>query len=274
MISIIIVAYKSQQLIKYLFKSAELATISVPHEFIIVDNASHDGTKEFIQTHYPHVTYIENTENLGYAKACNIGLRAAQGDHLLFLNQDIIMRPGSVEALKKYLDDNPSVGMVGPKLMKPNGEVQDSCRRFPSFFIPLYRWGVTRRIPWVRYKFADYRMEDFDYNSPREVDCLAGAALMARRSAIDAVGGWDERFFFYIEDIDWCRRFWQNNWKVAFVPDSTMLHYYGKASTDSSSVLALLISPMTRAHFISWLKYFKKYFSQPIPIASPSARDL
>lgn len=274
MISIIIVSYKSQQLIKYFFKSFEMAHVSVPHEFIIVDNASHDGTKEYIEREHPQVKFVENTHNLGYATACNIGTRAANGDYLLFLNQDIVVKPGSIEALAKYLDEHTDVGMVGPKLMKPSGAVQDSCRRFPNFLTPLYRWAVTKHIPWVRRQFAEYSMQDFDYNATREVDCLAGAALMVRRAAAVAVGGWDERFFFYIEDIDLCRRLWAHNWKVVFVVRSEMFHYHGKESTESSSVLSIFFSRTTRWHLLSWLKYFQKYFRQDIPIASPSARHL
>lgn len=274
MISIIIVAYKSQQLIKYFFKSFEKAGVTVPHEFIVVDNASHDGTREYLERNHHAVKYIENTHNLGYAKACNTGMRVASGEYFLFLNQDIIVLPGSIEALKKYLDAHQDVAFVGPKLTKPSGELQATCRRFPSIAVPLYRLRHLARIPYVAHRIADYLMEDYDHSTPREVDWIIGAALMVRRSAVAEVGAWDERFFMYFEDADWCRRFWQKNWKVVYLPESTMFHYYGQESTESPSLRSIFTAPTTRIHIMSWFKYFKKYFQEDIPIASPSARHL
>ncbi len=274
MISIIVVGYKSQQLLKYFFKSFEKVNVSAPHEFIVVDNASHDGTKEMIEKFHPQVTYIENTHNLGYAKACNIGMRAASGDYFLFLNPDIIVLPGSIEALQKYLEEHLDVAVVAPKLTKPSGLLQATCRRWPPFATPFYRLRRLASFKPIARRIADYLMEDYDHERPREVDWVIGGATMVRRSATTEVGMWDEQFFMYFEDADWCRRFWDKNYKVVYLATTSMFHYYGQESTESPSIRSIISSRTTRAHISSWLKYMRKYFRKDIPLASPSARHL
>lgn len=274
MISIIIVGYKSHQLLKYFFKAFEKVAVLVPHEFIVVDNASHDGTKEMMGKDHPQVTYIENADNLGYAKACNIGMRAANGEFFLFLNPDIIVMPGSIEALLQYLENHADVAVVAPKLTKPSGLLQATCRRWPQFGTPFYRLRQLARFTFIAHRIADYLMEDYDHLEPREVDWVIGGAIMVRRLATVDIGPWDEQFFMYFEDADWCRRFWDKNWKVVYLATTSMFHYYGQESTESPSIRSILTSRTTRAHIASWLKYMRKYFRKDIPVASPSHRGL
>lgn len=274
MISIIIVGYKSNQLLKYFFKAFEKAVVVAPYEFIVVDNASHDGTKEMIQKDHPQVRYIENTHNLGYAKACNIGMHVASGEYFLFLNPDIIVLPGSIESLQKYLEEHADVGAIAPKLTKPSGLLQATCRRWPPFATPFYRIRRLASFKPIARRIAEYLMEDYDHLAPREVDWVIGGAIMVRRLAAIDVGAWDEQFFMYFEDADWCRRFWGKNWKVVYLATTHMFHYYGQESTESPSIRSIITSRTTRAHIASWLKYMRKYFRKNIPIASPSHRGL
>lgn len=259
-LSIIITHYKSPALLKLCLKSIREAAGDKNHEIIVVDSESDEETQEMIADLFPHVAFIPFQQNVGYAKLVNAGLKASRSNYLLILNSDIVILKDSIEKLLEFMDLNPRVGIAGPRLLNMNGSPQDSCFRF---YTP--QTIAFRRTFLGRFGFAQKALEQFlmrgaakDRN-PLEVDWLMGSAMMVRRSAAQRVGELDERFFMYFEDVDWCRRFWENGYNVVYVPQSGMIHYHQKASRRKGGILDVLINKLTRTHIRSAFLYFSKH---------------
>jgi GT2 family glycosyltransferase len=190
-----------------------------------VDNDSRDAAPAGLP---PGVRVIANTENVGYARAVNQGTRATTGEFVLVMNPDCEVRPGAIEALIRWLREHPRTAVAGPKLLNPDGSLEFSARSFPGPLTFLFnRYSLLTKLfpgnPWSR----AYLLSDWDHASVRDVDWLSGACLAVRRSAIDAVGGMDERFFMFNEDVDWCRRMKAAGWAVTYVPDAVVMHHVG-----------------------------------------------
>lgn len=268
-LSIIILNYKSRGLVKQCVKTIGLCAPSVSHEIIVVDNDSKDGTGEMLAAAFPHVRFIQSSANVGYAAGNNIGIRAARGRYVVIMNPDITVRPGALEAMTAFMDANPDVGIMGPKLVHPDGSIDPSCYRFPTYAIPVYRRTPLGRLQSARVAVAKYLMEDYDKQATTDVDWLLGAVLMVRREALDGVGMLDERYFLYFEDTDWCRRFWQAGWRVVYYTGAKMVHYHERLSAQGN----WLVSPFrksTRIHISSCIKYFRKW--QGVEIARDKER--
>ena len=232
-------------------------------EIVVVDNASGDGLGEFLAIKYPDVKFIAASQNDGYAAGNNLGIKAATGRYVLIMNPDITVRPGSIDALVKFMDEHPNVGICGPKLIKPNGRVDESCYRFHRWTTPLYRRTPLGRLPIGLSENSRYIMDDFNRLETREVDWLLGAVLMARRAALDKVGLFDEKYFLYFEDTDLCRRFWQAGYRVVYFTGSTMVHCHERASAQ----VLWLFGPLNRAareHIKSCIYYFRKWGTKSV----------
>jgi hypothetical protein len=199
-------------------------------QIVVVDNASSDGSAEMVRERFPHITLIESPRNSGFAGGYNRAAREARGRHLLVLNPDTIVMPGALSTLVRYLDDNEAAGAAGPCLLNPDGSLQFSCRRFPRPMAALFRNTPLAKLA-PRNRFTrEYLMSDWDHETGREVDWLSGAAICIRREAWEQVGGFDEGFFMYAEDIDWCLRAHQRGWRICYVPSARVVHAIGRSS--------------------------------------------
>lgn len=263
-LSIVILNYKSKNMVKECLRGIKSVGINLNYEIIVVDNASGDGIGKMLKENFPDVKFIVSPENVGFAAGNNLGIKAANGRYVLIMNPDIAIFQGSVEALVKYMDTHPDVGLAGPKLLNPDGTVQYSVCRFPGRFTPLYRRTPLGRTEAGKREIARYLMKDWDHGEAREVDWMLGACLIVRRESLEKVGLFDERFFLYFEDTDWCRRFWEAGWKVAYAPESSMVHFHRRESAESS-LLASLFKKTTQIHILSSIKYFLKYRGKPNP---------
>jgi GT2 family glycosyltransferase len=263
-LSIVILNYHSKNLIQQLVKGITALHIPLQHEIIVVDNNSKDGIEAVLAEQHPSVIFVQSSENRGYAAGNNLGIAKAQGKYILILNPDIVVVNDAIQKLYAFMEAHPEVGIAGPKLTYPNHELQESCSRWPSILMPLYRrtWlkNTSRGKKWLQHYF--YR--DWDHNENREVDWLNGASLIIRKEALIKVGLLDERFFLYLEDTDWCRRFWESGYKVYYVADATMFHYHKRSSAESG-LLQSLFRRSSRAHIVSFIKYLWKYRKKPIP---------
>ena len=177
---------------------------------------------------------------------------------MLVLNPDIVIKPGSLQILVRELQTQPRVGLVAPKLIFPDGSLQYSCLRWQTPAIVAYRRTALGRTPWGRRRLARYLMEDFDHNAPCDVDWVLGGAMLVRKKALEEVGGLDERYQLYFEDMDWCRSFWQAGWRVRYEPRAVMIHHHRRESARLPGLLGLA-NPLARVHIASSIKYFAKH---------------
>ena len=200
-------------------------------ETIVCDNNSEDGSPAMVAAEFPWARLLAQRENLGFTGGQNLMIGARKAPHVLLLNSDTVVHPGALGGLLDYLAANPEVGIVGPKLLNPDGSLQLSCRRFPNPLAALFRnTPLGRLFPNNRFT-REYLMADFEHDVPREVDWVSGAALLARGELVERIGGLDPEFFMFCEDVDWCWRAWKAGYKVVYLPSSTITHAIGR-STD------------------------------------------
>jgi len=257
-LSIIILNYRTAKLVRQCIKTVKLYEPAASYEIIVVDNDSHDGVEEMLRQNYPEVKFVQTGGNRGYAAGNNTGIRQSIGRYLLILNPDITVKPGSIDAAVGYMERHQDIGLLGPKLVKPDGSVDESCYRFPSRLIPLYRRTPLGKLAAGRRALNQYLMVDYDRQMTRDVDWLLGAVLVVRRAALKQVGLFDERFFLYFEDTDWCRRFWQAGYRVVYYVGAEMVHYHERLSARGNWFTSLF-RRSTRVHITSWLKYLRKW---------------
>ncbi|MGH9068410.1 MAG: glycosyltransferase family 2 protein [Acidimicrobiales bacterium] len=195
-------------------------------EVVVVDNGSADGSVRSLVRADPEVVVVDPGRNLGYGAGVNRGLAAGGAEMVLVANPDIVVAPGTVAALVESLDARREVGLVGPRVEEPDGTLYPSARTFPSLtdsighgFVGL----VAPGNPWSR----RYKMAAWDHCEAREVDWVSGACFLARRALLDALGGFDESYFMYSEDVDLCWRAARAGWRVTYQPAATVTHVQG-----------------------------------------------
>jgi len=225
---------------------------SLIREVIVVDNASADGSPDMVADQFPEVKLIRSRENLGFACANNLGLKHASATCLALINSDVIVHPGCFEKLVAFLESHREAGLVGPKIFGSDGRLQRTCRRLPTLWNTFCRsLALDNLFPrWSL--FSGREMRHWNQTSQAEVDVLNGCFWLARRQAVDKVGGLDERFFFYAEDVDWCKRFRDAGWKVVFVPEATATHFGGGSSNNAPLHYSI---EMLRANLAYWRKH-------------------
>lgn len=257
-LSILIVHTYELKTLRQTLRGIRRAAPQLNLEIIVIDNNPAAGLRDLLKSQFQEVRYIKNDKNLGFGGAMNVGIRASKGEYVLVFNPDIIVQPGSLEELKRFMDDSPDVGIVGPRLMNPDNTLQHSCYRLPTAMLPAYRRTPLGKLPRGRRAVERYLMTHDDHSQTMDVDALIGAALFTRRSALEKVGLFDERFFLYYEDNDLCRRFWENDYRVVYHPDAQMVHYHKRASGQGNLVQQLL-SKFAWIHMHSFWKYLMKY---------------
>ncbi|MBI4599382.1 glycosyltransferase family 2 protein [Candidatus Uhrbacteria bacterium] len=256
-LSLIIVNYKQAGLTRECIKNLKAHACRFATEIIVVDNSNDRALREMLGQRYGDVRSIPLARNVGFAAGNNRGIEAARGRYIALVNYDIIPLPGALDTLIEYMDAHQDVGIAGPRLHNPDGGIQQSCYHFPSLLTPVYRRLFFGTLPFGKRHLEHYLMSAEDMSKPKDVDWLQGSFLIVRRSALEEVGLLDEQFFMYLEDTDWCRRFWCHGWKVRYVPSARMLHLHLRDSAHTMG-LAALRNRLTRIHNYSALKYFIK----------------
>jgi GT2 family glycosyltransferase len=251
-ISIVIVGWNAKHYLELCLESLEQAPLSRSMETFVVDNASTDGSAEMIERRFPWVKVIKSVENLGFAKGNNLAIRQCQGRYIALVNPDVIVFPGCLDALADFLDQNPKVGNVGPRVLNPDMSLQSTCRRFPTLWNNFCSaTGLATKFKNSRF-FAGEHMFYFPHDRTMPVDVLVGCFTMIRREAFDAVGLLDEGLFMYGDDVDWCRRCWKAGWEVVFFPGAQAIHDRGKI-TASFPVRFAVAQQRSILHY--WFKH-------------------
>jgi N-acetylglucosaminyl-diphospho-decaprenol L-rhamnosyltransferase len=205
------------------------ASAGGPPEVVVVDNASTDGSAAAVEAGFPEVTVVRGRANVGFSRANNRGVATTRAAVVAAVNPDVEVEPGTAATLLARFDAEPDLGAVGPRVSNPDGSQYPSARTVPAGTDAAGHAllaGVWPENPFTR----RYRRLDADWSVPQDVDWLSGSALWVRRSAFDAVGGWDERFFLYLEDVDLCTRLREAGWRVAYEPAASVLHVQGVSS--------------------------------------------
>lgn len=250
MLSILIVNWNVRDLLRDCLRSIERGRGALEVEVIVVDSASGDDSVAMVAAEFPWVTLRPQSENVGFPRGNNIALAEARGDHLLLLNPDTVVLDDALTVMVAYLEKNPEVGAVGPQLLNPDGSVQSSRRRFPTlatgFFESTWLEGVAPGV------LRRYYALDLPDDRMADVDWLVGACIMVPRGVYEQIGGLDEAYYMYSEELDWCRRIKEAGWRVVYHPEARVVHHVGKSS--EQAVTARHIN-FQRAK----LRYFLKY---------------
>ena len=246
-IAIAIVSYNTRE---HLCSCLATVQMEGAREVIVVDNASSDGSPEMVREEYPSATLCANATNLGYGAAANQAIASCTAEYVLLLNSDTLLQSGALKALSDYLTQHPQAAIVGPRLVDPEGQLQASCYPFPTPLNTLLENSTTaillgrlirRHIPILRNSY----LRTWPHTSARLVPWLKGAALAIRRTAFQAVGGFDESYFMYFEDADLCYRLNAAGWQIHFAPVTTVVHVGGASTMQWRTEMAMQLLAST-----------------------------
>lgn len=253
-ISIIIVNYKSKdKLIACLDSITQAGLSGLSYETVVVENNSGDDLSDLS---YPNLKVIISPDNLGMGGGNNLGVKNSSGEYILISNPDIVFETDTIKKLYEYFKADKTIGLIGPKLINPDGSLQYSCVRFPKIYTPLLRHtAIGLLFPGI---LDRYSMKHLDHDQIQKVDWLLGACLMVRREDIkDKL--FDERYFMYFEDVDLCRQISSRGQSVIYYPVVRVIHNHARQSASLPWYKALLKDKIAREHLKSSFRYFHKW---------------
>lgn len=258
-ISIIIVNYKSKKKTASCVDSVLSSDLGgINYEIIVVDNNSKDGIKDLLSKKYPQVVFLQSNKNLGMGGGNNLGINVSKGEFVLILNPDTLVANNSIRLLYNFIKNNLEIGIVGPKLLNPDGTLQYSCLRFPHLMTPIFRRTFLGKF--AKKHLDKFLMKEFDHNSVKDADWILGSCLMIRNKILKEItSGFDKRFFMYFEDTDLCRRVKDAGFRVVYFPKVTVIHDHMRDSAKKVWYLGIIQNKMARVHIQSWIKYFLKW---------------
>ncbi|MFC1632729.1 glycosyltransferase family 2 protein [Patescibacteria group bacterium] len=255
-ISIVIINYNTRDLLRQCLESIAKTHPEVD-DIIVVDNNSPDDSVAMLKKEFSQIKLVASPINAGFGRGVNMGITNAKNDNLLFINPDIVINSGVLHKLIEELErpENNDIALIAPRLVHPDGTPQDSARRFqrPLDVVlqrtPLGKTGLGQK------RVNRFLMKDQDLDQSQNVDWVVGGCILVRRRAIEQVGEMDERYFMYMEDMDWCRRFWRAGWRVHYYPHVTVAHHHRRESRKNRKLAWI--------HLKSGGKYFMKYLGSP-----------
>jgi len=254
-VSVVVVTLNGRELVERCLES-----VADAGELIVVDNASSDGTPDLVREKFPQARLIEQ-ENRGMGGGNNAGMRLASGRYFLLLNSDAWVVGNGLRQLVEFADARPDAAVVGPRLRNPDGTLQRSVRAFPTLWRLATEYFFLRKLAPRTDALNSFYGGGFDHESVREADWLYGACLFVRRDAVDQVGLFDESFFMFSEEVDWCYRFHAAGWKVLFDPGAEVVHVGGGSHGGR----------MYRENLRGHLRFFAKHYG---PAQAERARKL
>jgi GT2 family glycosyltransferase len=262
-LSVTICSWNTREDLAACLSSLEAVREEVLFETIVVENNSQDGSGDMVRERFPWAVLHEMPENLGFTGGHNFAIARRRGRHAFLLNSDAAVHSGCLRALLEFLRQDPKVGIVGPKILNPDGSLQLSCRRFPNPRAALFRnTFLGRWFPKNRYT-REYLMADWSHDEPRYVDWVSGAAMCVSEEVIEKVGLMDPAYFMYCEDVDWCFRARQAGFEVAYLPTAVVSHAIGR-STDKAPNRMIV-----RFHRSMFYFYRKNMLPQSPPLFRP-----
>ncbi len=229
-LSVTICSWNTKQELEACLASLEAVQSEAAFETIVVDNNSEDGSAKMVQERFPWVRLYEIERNLGFTGGQNFAIQHRKAPHAFLLNSDAEVHPGALRAMLDHYAAHPEIGIIGPKLLNPDGSLQFSCRRFPNPVAALFRSTPFGRL-FPKNRFTrDYLMQEWPHDDVRQVDWVSGAALFASKPFMDAAGLLDEAFYMYCEDVDWCWRAHEAGFQVVYLPSAVVMHAIGRST--------------------------------------------
>lgn len=242
-VSILIVNWNARDLLRKCLDRVQTTIHQASYEIIIIDNASTDGSQDLVKNDFPNARLIENTENVGFARANNQGIVISKGRYILLLNSDAFLEEGAVDQMVQAADSHPEAAFIGCKLLNQDGTLQASWARFPTLWSEALGQNFRDRA------LVDSRIGLY------EVDSVGGACLLARVAAVQAVGSLDENFFMYSEEIDWCYRMMQAGWKILYLESAVAVHLGGGSASRASDTQLIRL-------YESKIQFFRKHYGR------------
>jgi len=272
MLDIVVVNYNSTDYLLNCLKSIYDSMNGLHANVLIQDNGSEDNVDRVLQV-FPRVRLTKSSKNMGFAKAVNKRLEQCEAPYIALINPDTVVLDGCFHEVLEYMEKNPDVGIVGPKVFDVGGTVQGSARAFPTPLTAFFGRNtiLTKLFPNNSITRKNILTKRCANGNPMEVDWVSGACMVLRREAINDVGLMDPRFFLYWEDADWCRRMWEKDWKVVYYPKSAIIHYQG-GSSSKTPVRSLVEFHKNCYKFVN--KYNRPYlrFINPLVAATLACR--
>ena len=221
-------------------ESIYLTAQGTQFEIILINNSVMDDGLKAVLKKFPEIRLIDNLKNIGFARANNQAAKIATGDFLLFINPDTIMTQGAIQTMLDYLCSDPTIGVLGPKVLNLDGSIQYSCRKFPTIWSGLFnRYSLMTRLFPNNHYSKDYLMLDYDHNSTQSVDWISGCCMMIPDSIFIKANGFDENYFLFIEDVDLCKTIQKKGYRVDYLPAAKIFHKI--SSSNSRSVPQTII---------------------------------
>jgi GT2 family glycosyltransferase len=255
-VSVIIVNWNTCDILRNCLQSVYTQTQPGLIEVIVVDNGSTDNSCQMVRTLFPGLLLIQNTDNLGFAKANNQAMAVARGQYLLLLNSDTIILDNAVTKVLTFAEANPDAAVIGCRVLNPDRTPQSSCFMFPSILNMLISVCCINRLFSHSRFFGREEMTWCSGTDSRKVDVVNGCFMLVRRQAVEQVGILDERFFMYAEEADWCYRFRKAGWKTIFYPNAEIIHLNGQSSRMVRAEMLVQLR-------ISILKFIYKHYGRP-----------
>ena len=259
-VSAITVNYNHKYFPKLAVEALEAAKHPWPVEIVFVDNASSDPLSLNFLRHAKEegrIKLVESPQNLGFAGGNNLGVKNSTGELVLIINPDTTVQEDSIQKMVEYMESHPEIGILGPRLEYSDGTVQDSCRRDMKFRDLIIKRTPLKHIPALRKRVEKYTMQDFDHSKTQEVELITGACMLLRRDFYDEIGGFDDRYFLFMEDFDLCKSVRKAGKKVVYYPEAVINHYHKRLS--GGNLLKLLRKKVFWLHIQSATKYFIKW---------------
>lgn len=265
-LSVVIVNYRKGELLLACLESVFRTADRMSVEVIVVDNASQDDTGTAVPRRFPQVRLVLNAENVGFARATNHGLALASAPLCLWLNPDTVVQPGALQELADFFRGHPDAAAVGPRMVGSDGELQYSCRAFPTLGTAFFtRYSLLRRLWPGNPVSSRYLLSEWDHAGVRQVDWISGACLLTSREVLGRVGPLDEAYFLFNEDVDWCRRAADSGLRVYYDPNAVVVHHIGASK---GRLPVWLVVERHKGMFRYYRKHMRRSGWLDVPVAA------
>jgi GT2 family glycosyltransferase len=254
-LSIVILCWNDRKVISDCLRSIFTGTQNITFEVIVSDNGSTDGSPQFIREHFPTVQVIENGANLRFAKGNNVGIEVSSGEYVLILNPDTIIHEGSLDKWIEFADRHPEAGAFGCRVLNADGSYQESGRPFPTVRGDLLAALCLRPLAYISNRFDSDTYFGWKGDTERLIDWQCGCCVMFRGELLRRLGGFDEQFFYYYEEVDLCRRVWGTGSPIVYTPTVTITHLGGQSTKRAPKIFEV-------DKYKTRYRYFYKYYGK------------